>query len=116
MSEHITTYTIATTRSNKLYTINVNLTTHAQKRYKQRHIKVNKFAIAANIMAIGKEILNRTNRSIAIIDDINNISVIAEAIKVEGSDAINVDIITIIDKSDIFVRKQDTVIKLSEMF
>lgn len=88
-------------------TFNIILTNHAVKRLQERNI--DKFQAIGAIMAIGQNKIleyKDTNKDIMVIDKQNNFSIVAT---IEGQDIV---IITLIDKSDIYVKEGTTAINL----
>ena len=110
----VTTYTI--TKDDRLYFVEVIMTSHAQKRHSERKIKLNGYGIAGNIMAMGTKILSRVNHDVCIIDPVNEVTIIV-AIDREGkSNTLTASVVTVIDKSDVFVKKHTDVVKIDELF
>lgn len=72
---------------------------HAMKRMEKRN--VNKYVVAGNVLALGperiKELQDNEDEAI-IIDEANNVSVVV------GFSENNITIITVIDKSNVFVK------------
>lgn len=75
--------------------------------------EIDEYVIASNILALGKRILLHceNNDDVAIIDNDMNISVIAEFIKNSDSEG-QVRIITILDKTQIYVKEGTTIVIL----
>lgn len=111
--KNITTYTV--TKNNEQYFVTVNISNHASKRYKQRGINCNLFAVASNIMALGTGILKKQNEDIAIIDNVNDFTVIANIGSLDGF-KLKVDIITLIDKSSVYVKTGTDIVEIKNLF
>ena len=81
----------------KIYEINAS--NHALKRMTQRN--VDKFVVAGNVIALGEERISELQAQedeAIIIDEANNVSVVV------GFDAESITIITVINKSNVFVK------------
>lgn len=85
----------------------IHASTHALKRMTQRNI--NKYAISGSIIALGKDALLSIQESkdqAILIDERRNISIVF-AVK-----NYRIDIITVINKSNVFVKKNTKIVKL----
>ena len=88
-------------------TFNIILTNHATQRFHQRGL--DKFQIIGSILALGEKTIlhyQNSNKDLMVIDKINNFSIVAS---INGNDIV---IITLIDKSDIFIKEGTTAINL----
>lgn len=108
----ITSHTINT--DDKQYTVNTYMTYHATKRYRERHIDCNMYVLASNIMALGTSILSYDKDDVIIIDKVSGFSLVV-GINVKGN-KVYADIITVIDKSNVFVKSHTKVVKIEELF
>jgi hypothetical protein len=104
----------------KGYKIKVHISNHGEKRLRKRikkssNIKadIDEYVVASNILALGKRVIPhcKNNDDVAIIDEDNNITVIAEFIEVSDSEG-KVNIITILDKTNIYVKDTTTIERL----
>ena len=104
----------------KKFKIAVYLSNHAEKRLRKRistkndiEREVDEYVIASNILALGRRIesLCEGNEDVAIIDKDMNVTVVAEFIKLSDTEG-EARIITIIDKTDIYVKEGTTIINL----
>lgn len=111
-SRFITSYTV--TNQHNQYTVNTYMTYHANKRYRERHIDCNMYVLASNIMALGTKILNYDNQELIIIDKVSGFSLVV-GINVKGT-KVYADIITVIDKSNVFVKSYTKVVEIEELF
>lgn len=105
----ITTYTVANDHHN--WSVKVQASKHAQKRFDQRNIDVDWFVLAADVMSLGKSILSRIGRDVAVIDKKHDITIIVEIARI-GKRECEVNIITILDKADCFVKNGTEIHKL----
>jgi len=104
----------------KGYRVKVYISNHGEKRLRKR-IKnneqfkgnVDEYVVASNILALGKRVIPhcKNNDDVAIIDEDNNISVIAEFVELSDNEG-RVNIITILDKTNIYVKDTTTIEKL----
>jgi hypothetical protein len=105
----ITTYTVSHDKHN--WRIKVQATNHAQKRFTERNIDVDWYVLAADIMSIGDSIINRLERDICVVDQKHDLALIIEVTKVAKREC-EVNIITILDKADCFVKNGTEVHRL----
>lgn len=110
----ITSFSI--NKNSKEYTINVGYSKHAYNRKCQRCVNINDYVIASNIMALGTGILSRTGHDVAVIDAVNNFTVIFAVEWSRSKDVIDCEIITIINKSDVFVKSKTDIVNVSDLF
>lgn len=108
----ITSHTISV--QDEQYTVYTYMSYHALKRYKQRQIDCNMYVLASNIMALGTSILNYDKDELIIIDKISGFSLVV-GINVKCS-RIYADIITVIDKSKVFVKSHTKIVNIDELF
>ena len=88
-------------------TYSIRISNHAQKRMEQRNIS--SYVIAGNILSLGKERLielQKMEDDFIIIDDITRTSIVA------GFKRNTITIITVIDKSNIFVKSETQIVNL----
>lgn len=111
-SRLITNHTI-TTKDNQ-YIVNTYMSQHALERYRERNVNCNMYVLASNIMALGTSILSYDKQELCIIDKVSGFTLIV-AIKVKGL-KVFADIITVIDKSNVFVKSHTTIVKIDELF
>lgn len=91
---------------NKTYSIRA--TAHALERMQQRN--VNEYVVTGNIIALGPEELKRLQESgeeAIIIDEDKNISIVI------GFKSNRIYVITVIDKSNVFVKRGTTVKRIA---
>jgi len=102
------------------FKVSVYLSNHAEKRLRKRirtndtfEKEIDEYVVASNILALGKKVINHceNNDDVAIIDNDMNISVIAEFIKLSDDEG-EVRIITVLDKTQIYVKEGTTIVVL----
>lgn len=108
----ITSHTIST--GDTQYLVHTYMSQHALKRYRQRHIDYNMYVLASNIMALGTSILNYDKDELIIIDKVSGFSLVV-GIRVK-SEKVYANIITVIDKSNVFVKSHTKVVNIEELF
>ena len=88
-------------------TYSVRISNHAQKRMQERNIS--EYVVAGNILTLGKKRLlqlQKAEEDFIIIDDITKTSIVA------GFKRNTITIITVIDKSNIFVKSETQIVNL----
>ena len=110
----ITSFSI--NKNNKEYKINVGYSKHAYSRKNERCNSINDYVVASNIMALGTGILSRTGKDVAVIDNVNNFTVIFAVEWSRKRDVVDCEIITIINKSNVFVKSKTDIVNVSDLF
>lgn len=111
-SRFITSYTV--TNQHNQYTVNTYMTRHALERYKERNIDCNMYVLASNIMALGTKILKYDKQELIIIDKVSGFSLVV-SVNIKDT-RIFADIVTVIDKSNVFVKSHTKIVKIEELF
>jgi hypothetical protein len=89
------------------YKFSLRITAHAQQRVDERNI--DEYVLAGEVLALGKNLIKlyKTQDEAIIIDKIKNISVVV------GFKKNTIKIITVIDKSNVFVKSNTEIFKIA---